>query len=134
MNHQFIGRSTLNYLQSQNQEPEYQIKERLKCVLQLFLPKTSPQDIDRGAVKFVTKAIALKRDVTEEQALYQFYWINCGAKFNPESMEMAASEGKGLVALCAFPGLARTIKVNDTKQVIRVVKAIVLREDILDQP
>lgn len=103
MIHQSLGRSTLKYLQSHGQEQEYQIKERLKRILQLFLPKTSDQDIDKGAAKFVNKAIALKRDVTEEQALYQFYWINSGDNFDWKSMEMAANEGKGLVALCAFP-------------------------------
>jgi hypothetical protein len=133
MIHQSLGRSALKYLRSHNQEPECQIKERLTSILKLFFPKTSDQDIDRGAAKFVNKAIALKRDATEEQALYQFYWINSGNKFNWESMEMAASECKGLVALCTFPGLARTIKSHDSQQVVRVVKATVVRENILDQ-
>lgn len=133
MIHQWLGRSALKYVRSHNEGPEYQIKGQLTSILQLFFPKTSYQDIDKGAAKFVNKAMALKRDVTEGQALYQFYWINSGAKFNGESMEMAAYDGKGLVALCTFPGLASTIKNHDAQYVVRVVKATVVRENIFDQ-
>lgn len=74
---QSLGRSTLKYLQFEFKEPENRIKERLADVVHLFLPKTSEEDINKGISKFVDKAISLKRDVTEEGALYQFYWIDC---------------------------------------------------------
>jgi hypothetical protein len=129
---QSLGRSTLNYLRSHTNESEAQIEERLAKLLHLFFPKTPKEDIENGISKFVNKALTFKREVMEEQALYQFHWIYCGESFDSISME-TVNEIKGVVALCAFPGLTRIIKDNDKQKFVRVVRATALMENMLDQ-
>ena len=76
----------------------------------------------------VKKAVVLKNDMLEEQALYDCYWIKGGQNFDSQKMEIVGVEGKGPLALCTFPGLARIILNQGRGIVVHVVKASVLMQ------
>ena len=73
-------------------------------------------------MKFVTKSIAVKQAMTQEQAVYRCYWVNYGDKFDTDLIDVSG-DTTGPVDLCTFPGLERVIKKDGVTSVIPVVKA-----------
>lgn len=99
-----------------------EIVSHLAELLGLLLPGVTEEDICKSVTKFVKKAIALKSAMTEEQAVYQCYWVQCGERFDDEMVDVSGEEGN-FVCLCTFPGLARLIKNEGTKTSVQAVKA-----------
>jgi hypothetical protein len=91
-------------------------------LLGLLLPGVTAVDLCKSVTKFVKKAIALKNAMTEEQAVYQCYWVQCGEQFDDEMVDVAGDEGD-FVCLCTFPGMARLIRNEGATTAVRAVKA-----------
>jgi hypothetical protein len=121
MIHQSLGLSTVRYSQ-QNAQYESDINTALVEILRQLVPRASDSDLYKNVSKFVIKAITLKKTMSQEQAVYRCYWVNCGDRYNPEFIE-AIGEGRGPVSFCTFPGLKKFIKKDNAKSVIQVVKA-----------
>jgi len=128
MVHQSLGKASMNYVSTYRQDEERILVSRMTDILRLFLPKTSDQDLQKGVTKMVKKAVVLKNDMLEEQALYDCYWIKGGQNFDSQKMEIVGVEGNGPLALCTFPGLARIILNQGRGIVVHVVKASVLMQ------
>jgi hypothetical protein len=121
----------MSYVQKNCLETERILIDQMAGILRLFLPKTSEEDLLKGITKVVTKAIALKNNMMEEQALYDCYWIKGGQNFDPNIMDLAGHEDNEPIALCTFPGLARIIVDQGKKVAIHVVKASVVMESTI---
>ena len=118
----------MNYVRTYRQDEERILVSRMTDILRLFLPKTSDQDLQKGVTKMVKKAVVLKNDMMEEQALYDCYWIKGGQNFDSQKMEIVGVEGNVPLALCTFPGLARIMLNQGRRIIVHVVKASVLME------
>ena len=127
---QSLGRSTSGYVQGNIKDYEGNVRSKLACVLRNVLRKASENDIQKGATKFVTKAVTLKKALTEEQAVYRCYWVNCGQHFEPESAESYDGE-RGLVYFCMFPGLAKIIKGDVGRSMVYTFKASIVLKSAL---
>jgi hypothetical protein len=126
MVHQSLGLGAMSYVQQHRPDAERILGAKMGDVLQLFLPKTSEQALQKGITKMVKKAIELKSYMLEEQALYDCYWIKGGQTFDSTKMDLVGMEGKGPLALCTFPGMARIVLGQDRRIIVHVVKASVL--------
>ena len=109
---QLLAQSAERYVRQYLMDHEKKVQKMLIDVLRQLLPKATEADIQKGATKFVTKAVSLKRDLTEEPASYRFYWVKYGETVEPESLEAYGKAG-GPVLFCTFPGLARMTKGDD---------------------
>jgi len=106
---QLLGQSADRYVRQYLTNHEKAVQKKLLDVLRQLLPKAAEADIQKGVTKFVTKAVGLKSDLTEEQATYRFYWVKYGDR--PESGELEVyGDGGGPVLFCTFPGFARMVK------------------------
>jgi hypothetical protein len=103
------------------------IVSQLAGLLALLLPGSAEEDIGKSVAKFIKKAIRLKTALIEEQAVYQCYWVQCGEHFDAEMMDISGEES-GLVCICTFAGLARSIRNDDGKAIVRAVKASAVLE------
>jgi hypothetical protein len=122
---QALGLGALRYIkQNVQQHSQPGIIDEFSNLLELLLPKISPDNIRRIATKAVNKAVTLKHALTVEQAVYHCYWIPGGSRFDPESIDIEAGE-RGFIYLCTFPGLARMIKDegSNSQSTLYVVKA-----------
>ena len=128
MVHQSLGLGAMSYVQQHRPDAERILGAKMGDILQLFLPKTSEQDLQKGITRMVKKAIELKSNMLEEQALYDCYWIKGGQNFDSQKMEIVGVEGNVPLALCTFPGLARIILNQGRRIIVHVVKASVLME------
>jgi hypothetical protein len=88
-----------------------------------LLPSSQKEEVYRFAERIADKAIALKNDMTEEQALYFGFWRKCGQPFDAQYIDIADEVATGILLACTFPGLARTIKINEQERIVFVVKA-----------
>jgi hypothetical protein len=125
--HQALGFGAIRYVEHHVQEHEINLCAELSIFLHLLLPKASDGEILKAASKFILKALALKVAMTKEQSVYRGFWSPSGEQFDADSMELADEES-GLVYLCTFPGLARTIKREKEtgKEIINAVKSKVV--------
>ena len=128
MVHQSLGVASMNYVRANCPNAESILISRMADILRLFLPKTSDHDLQKGITKMVKRAVGLKNDMLEEQALYDCYWINGGQNFDSEKMELLGVEGNGPLTLCTFPGMARIVINEGMRRTIHVVKASVLMQ------
>ena len=128
MVHQSLGSAAMDYVQKNCPDADHRLIEQMTDVLRLFLPKTSERDLQKGITKIAKKAMALKQNMLEEQALYDCYWIRGGQNFDGEKMDLVGPEGGGPLALCTFPGMARIVLEQNTRRIVHVVKASVLME------
>jgi len=110
----------MRYVQQHNLEQSDIITD-LTTLLLLLFPKSPEIDITKVS-KFVNKAIKLKEAMMEEQAVYHCYWVDGGDHYD-ESLVEIADEETGLISICTFPGLSRTVKNEDGEVVARAVKA-----------
>jgi hypothetical protein len=99
MVHQSLGKASMNYVHTYRQDEERILVSRMTDLLRQFLPKTSDQDLKKGVTKMVKKAVVLKNDMLEEQALYDCYWIKGGQNFDSQKMEIVGVEGNVPLAL-----------------------------------
>jgi hypothetical protein len=77
-------------------------------VQRALLPATSDDEIQEFVKYLLPEAIALRNDMTVEQAIYRCYFVGSSASFNPETAQIQEGEPmKGKVLLCMFPGLLR---------------------------
>ena len=76
-------------------------------------------------MKMVKKAVTLKNDMMEEQALYDCYWVKGGQDFESSKMDSGGMDGNGRLSLCTFPGMARIVINQGRRSTVHVVKASV---------
>ena len=77
------------YVQRNKEIYQGEMVSQLAELLGLLLPGVTAVDICKSVTKFVKKAISLKSAMTEEQAVYQCYWVQCGEQFDDEMMDVA---------------------------------------------
>lgn len=61
--------------------------------------------------------------MVEELAVYQCFWYNSGENFDARHIRLATDTERGMLLMCTFPGLARTIRNEKGLLRICVVKA-----------
>ena len=59
------------------------------------------------------EAVALADEMTEEQAMFRFTFVDPGTEPSLNLMHVADDRQKGQVALCTFPGFWRVTKETD---------------------
>jgi hypothetical protein len=86
---------------------------------------SSVQDIRKNSKKLIESAVQLKYQMTEEQAIYRFYFLFSNTPVTNEQMDIADEEGPtGTIRFCIFPGIERLILNEDGKKdKLIVVKA-----------
>ena len=77
----------------------------------------------RVANTFISNALELRCALTEERAVYRFYWVQGGDAINAASMQ-TTDEDRGVVGLCMFPGMMRNVKEDEGQLTFNVVKAM----------
>ena len=129
---QALGVSAQRYLRVQKSDNTRQshVTKELSGILKFLLPKLHDDKIDRAAAKFVSKTMELKSALTEEQAVYQCYWVHHGEHLDDETLEFSVGE-TGPVYLCIFPGLVRTMKEGKNNLQFQVVKANAMLQSAL---
>lgn len=128
---QRIGVSAIQYVQHHVPDQKTVISTGIVTILRELLPKSSPDEIERFIGKFILKALSLKNAMTEEQVVYECYWVLCGSEYNPDVMDVADEHSEGQVYLCTFPGLSRTVKFDDGLSTVHSVKASSVRQSTL---
>jgi hypothetical protein len=97
----------------------------LILLLRLLLPNTSSEKIQNFAVQIVDKAISLRREMTEEQAIYRFDFCDNGDEFDDNWMEVSTGETPmGKVIMCTFPGIRRFTVSDQKRKFVVVVKTM----------
>ena len=78
-----------------------------------------------NVVKFVDSAIQLKKQMTEEQAIYRCFLLACGTTVTNAEIDIDDEESSNRTMLfCTFPGLHRLVLGDDKKmEILTVVKA-----------
>jgi hypothetical protein len=89
-----------------------------------LLPKSRPGDLREGFTRFLDKALALKKEMTQEQAVYRCFMIQCGHQVSDVEVDLGDDNG-GTLLVCTFPGLTRHIVNEDMK----FERPIVVRAD-----
>jgi len=131
MVHQSLGVGAISYVESHHPYSERVLIDKVVSIFTLLLPAISEEDLFKGIAKVVKKAVTLKNNMMEEQALYDCYWIKGGQNFDPDKMDLAGHEGDGRIALCTFPGLARILLEQGKKVTVHVVKASIVLESTI---
>lgn len=97
----------------------------LILLLQLLLPNVTDEKIKNFAVQTVDKSISLRRAMTEEQAIYRFYFCDNDEEFDNDWMEVGTGETPmGKVVMCTFPGIRRFTVADQKRTFVAVVKAM----------
>jgi hypothetical protein len=133
---QAMGRAVVS-----SRTPEDISITREKCIvkivklLSLLLPKSLPKDLETAATKSLDKAIALRKVMTEEQAIYRCSFFDRGELVTDSRVDIGDEERtSGKLLLCTFPGLERHI-IKDEKRVrLTVVKASGEVEAEIEEP
>ena len=121
--HQAIGRGIVHLAREKVAIRQVELTGELAELLRLLLPLTSEDSIALLAKRIVAKAVLLKTAMIEEHTLFQCFMADCGDNFNERFLEVDNERPAGRVLLCTFPGLARTIKKDNQRIEIIVVKA-----------
>lgn len=124
---QAFCREAVRYVEYHKRGHEARLITELTHLLRLLLPECSSDGFFKAATRFVNKAIGLKHSMMEETAVYNIYWVHCGADFNDKSAE-CGDDGTGRVYICAFPGLSRTVDNAGSRGTVYLVKASVVLE------
>jgi hypothetical protein len=101
-----------------------------------LLPASKPKDIESGVAKFIDRAVKLKYDMTEEQAVYRCFLVDNGQAIDEKFLSVPDERYVGCVVfLCTFPGLQRMV-IHEGKTVnLTVVRAAVeLQQEISENP
>jgi len=130
MIHQALGRAVLQSHQDQAEADLKRHKAELLALMSVLAPSSEMKYLDGFSQKVIKKAVALKKAMIEEQALYHCFWVDSGTQYDKDriEIEMHPAGGKATGAsqvLCVFPGLERRMK-KDYRQApesIVVVKA-----------
>jgi hypothetical protein len=117
-----VGTAAVRYVKQFCGEQSEDLKKRLVKILRVLLPRAAESDITKAVSRFLNKAIKLKHEMAEEQALYHCYWVNGGDRYDEELVEIEGEE-QGPISICTFPGLGRTVKNTDGDFIARPVKA-----------
>lgn len=127
---QSLGVSTVRYIQHFAAEfPSTQCAE-ITELLFVLLPRADIRDVSKAVAKFAAKAMELKNAMTQEHAVYQCCWMQSGAGFDAELVELADDE-EGLISLCTFPGLRRIVFNEGGRNEFCIVKASAVLESAL---
>lgn len=91
-----------------------------------LLPVSKPKDIESGVSKFIDRAVKLKYDMAEEQAVYRCFLVDNGQPIDEKFLSVPDEGYIGCVVfLCTFPGLQRIV-IHEGKAVrLTVVRAAV---------
>jgi hypothetical protein len=121
---QAIGSATISAQAKTVAASRSTVIQTLVPLLQLLLPITQADTIQSFITKVVDKSIALRKAMTEEQAVYRCYFSDGNEDFDNDWMEIASGEKPvGKVTMCTFPGLRRFTVNNRKREFIAVVKA-----------
>lgn len=93
----------------------------------MLLPRLPRENIIRAANTFISNALELKRALTDERAVYRFYWVQGGDAIDATSMQ-TTDQDRGAVGLCMFPGMMRNVKEDEGQLTFNVVKAMTKSE------
>jgi hypothetical protein len=136
MIHQNKGRGAIRLAKTHLLQRKEEGIAGISGILLRLLPKLATDGTVKSAVtKIVDKAVLFKNLITEEQVLYDCFWVDCGSVFEEECVDVVEEDPSGKVLLCTFPGLCRTIKEGDKISEITVVKAsAILESSFVSQP
>jgi hypothetical protein len=133
MIHQAIGRGLQNIQTQQHLEVrQTAIATELADLLQLLLPVSPKGEIEATSKTMVRKAVALKKSMTEEHALYRVVAVECGGNYSEELMDVDDDMPTGPVFICIYPALVRTAKMRGKSEQIVVSKASVIMQSALE--
>jgi hypothetical protein len=118
---QSLSQGTSLYVQNLVSANQTQVISQLFKLISILLPTVNKDTIMNITTKFISKAVELKTAMTEERAVYQFFWVAGGGELNPGSVKVHEGE-RGVVGMCTFPGLARKVK-DESTELVNVVKA-----------
>jgi hypothetical protein len=107
--HQALGRGVLSFLDKREESTD--AKEaiqmrRLLGLLERLLPAASDHLREVFTKKVYDMALALKRAMMEELALYRVFWIDCGAEFREDVIELVDDDDASFIR--------RTLHLNET--------------------
>lgn len=131
MIHQNKGRGAIRLAKTHRKQRKEEVVAGLSGILLRLMLQTTDGTIGPVVTKIVEKAVQLKDLITEEQALYDCFWADCGSEIQEELVEVGEEDPSGKVSLCTFPGLSRTVKEDDKVSTETVVKSNVLLEAFL---
>jgi len=124
---QALCRAAKRYADASNPDCQMKLIANLEKLFRILLPASPESEIQKGASKFVNKAITLKFATMEETAVYRCLWVDCGTQFDRNSSE-AEGEERGPVFLCTSPGLMRLS--DEGAGIIYAVKAGVVLKSL----
>ena len=111
---------------------EAQLTSQMIAIVRQLFPYHDEEKLLKGLRKVITKALLVKRQMSEEKLLYYCYWESGGKEFDAKEMQLSGSEqARGNVAFCTFPGLLRISLNLKAKQPNIIMKAsVLLQSDI----
>lgn len=114
---QAIGRGALKAgNQKADSHPSHK-KDSLAAIFCRVFPELPPKDLEDALTNFVDKAIALKSEMTEEQAIIRCFMVHRGQSVAEDLVTTGeldeATTGK--VLMCTFPGLEKVYVDEDGK-------------------
>lgn len=119
---QSLVQGTSHYAQKYSNYREAEIASQLSQILSILLPKLTKQNISGAAKIFIQNAVALKAEMVEERAVYQFFWVRGREKYDSTRVQVSVGE-HGEVGMCTFPGLSRKVENNGGQEEVSVVRA-----------
>jgi len=129
MIHQNKGRGAIRLAKTHLGQRKEEVIAQLIEILDLLIPDTGDGKTGLAVTNIVEKAVDFKNLITEEQALYDCFWVDCGTEVQEELVEVEGEESSGKILLCTFPGLAKTVNKDDKISTITVVKASAILEE-----
>jgi hypothetical protein len=93
-------------------------------LLAILLPKSRPGELRDVFTRIFDKAVTLKREMTQEKAVYRCFMYPCGSAVSDANVDFG-DDGHvgGTLLVCTFPGLMRLIMNDDKFEKAIVVKA-----------
>lgn len=100
----------------------------LSTVLRILLPGSSTGRIEAFVRSIFMKAVSLSDAMSREEFTYRCFFLQPGEELDKHRVKFTIkrdNESSGLVHLCTFPGLSRTIPHERKFRTMRIVKATV---------
>jgi hypothetical protein len=112
---------TSKTLEAQREKDVAELSE----IINILFVKSKPKDNNDIIRKFIDRAITLKKQLTEEQAVYRCYFHDCGQSVADLWVDIGEDHSQPVpVLLCMFPGLARHVLSDDRRlERVPVVRA-----------
>jgi hypothetical protein len=114
---QAIGRGALKAgNQKADSHPSHK-KHSLVAIFCRVFPELPPKNLEDALTNFIDKAIALKSEMTEEQAVIRCFMVQKGQSVTEDLVNTGELEEvtTGKVLMCTFPGLEKVYVDEDGK-------------------